>query len=121
MPVAAKLATLGLLPNIAEHIGDTYDTGLTAAGSDQSGALALSLSVNEVTTVNVGVDDGVILPLIDAAHKEIIIKNNTGSALKVYPNTDQSIDTAAANTAVTLAANTGAVYYPLTSTQWISL
>jgi len=66
-------------------------SGLSATGTTLSGALGLTKQVNVVTSVAIGVNDGVRLPAATVG-MQIIIINFTASPLKVYPANGGSID-----------------------------
>lgn len=98
----------------------TYSTAgaLTAAGSTQGTALALTSDINNVTTVAAGT--GVILPFWQTGHK-IIIRNAGANALAVYPNSSAQINNLGTNVAFSIPAGTSIEFVNFTSTQWATL
>ena len=74
-------------------------THIVAAGSNQSGATALTASLNIVETVSSGT--GVALPT-PSGGLHVTVVNRGANALLVYPPSGCTIDNLAANTAVSL-------------------
>ena len=105
---------------IQDTTGMKYSTtgGITATGSTQATAFALTTSYNVVTIV--AASTGVALPTMAAAGLICVIVNRGANALLVYPanGSGAAIDGAAANTAVSLPVNTTAVYEASSATQW---
>lgn len=73
---------------------------VTAAGSTQGGATALTKAVSIVTTATA--NQGVVLPTAAAGISATIV-NTTAVTIKVYPNTSDVIDDGTVNVAVNLA------------------
>ena len=90
-------------------------TGLTAAGSTQATALALTAAINEVTTVASGT--GVALPLA-AAGIEVSVVNAGANALAIYPASGGQIDALGTNAARSLAAGGRATFRAVSGTGW---
>lgn len=86
-----------------------------AAGNSQGTATALSLGMNFVT----GADGttGVILPGT-ATGKVVEVFNTAAADLDVYPASGGAINAIAANTAITMAANTSARFVGSAAGQW---
>ena len=76
-------------------------TGISAAGSTQGTATALTTDFNVVSTVLVG--NGVSLPTALAGYR-ITVFNTSANALAVYPLGNGIINSAAANVAFSLPA-----------------
>ena len=80
------------LPSMACSLLGDLKLGVTAAvssaGSDQSGATALTETFNNITTVG-GSAQGVKLP---TAGLTIIVANTTTTNCKLYPNTSDTIE-----------------------------
>jgi hypothetical protein len=85
---------------------------VTAAGTTNADATALSLQFNIATTVASGT--GVKLPVITPLAVFIVI-NNGANALKVYPAVSDYIGSNAQNAGVTLAVGAKAVFYAKSS------
>lgn len=95
----------------------TVSTSLTATGSDQSGALALTTDDNVVTTV--AASTGVKLMSKPATGAKIINVMNWGAnPLKVYPASGESFNGLAANAAITLAVGGILEARSDTTTRW---
>lgn len=90
-------------------------SGLTAAGTTQGTALAITNQTNEFTTVAAGT--GGILPSPEQG-EFIFVANAGANALNVYPATGHSINPLAANTAFSLAAGKNALFWAASSTKW---
>lgn len=73
---------------------------VTAAGSTQGGATALTKAVSIITTATA--NQGVVLPTAAAGISATIV-NTTAVTIKVYPNTSDVIDDGTVNVAVNLA------------------
>jgi hypothetical protein len=95
----------------------TVATGLTAAGTDQSTALALSgnNSVQEVTTAASGT--GVKLPTASSTSRVAVI-NRGANDLTVYPTTSGVINGQSANAGFTIPAGGSAVFVGKDATSW---
>lgn len=91
---------------------------VSAAGSTQGTATALTSDYNAVTTVAAGA--GVILPAT-VVGKVVIVANKGANALLVYPPASSAIDSGTTNSAYSLATNAVMVFDGATSTLWYSL
>lgn len=85
----------------------------TATGSTQGTAYVLTTELTEFTTV--AASTGAILPgttspIAPSTGDAFVIVNNGANSLSVYPPTGGQIGTAAANTALALAANKTGIY-----------
>jgi hypothetical protein len=95
----------------------TVSTNLTATGSDQSGALALTTDDNICTTV--AASTGVKLMAKPATGAKIINVMNWGAnPLKVYPASGESFNGLAANAPITLAVGGILEARSDTTTRW---
>lgn len=90
-------------------------TGLTAAGTTQGTALAITNQTNEFTTV--AASSGGILPSPEQG-EFIFVANAGANALNVYPASGHSINALAANAAFSLAAGKNAVFWAASATKW---
>lgn len=88
---------------------------VTAAGTDQSGATALTKTFNVVTTATA--NQGVKLPTA-AAGLWYNVVNGTSVNVKIYPNTSGTINSGTANAAIDLPAGATAQLIGTTSTNW---
>jgi hypothetical protein len=95
------------------------NTGVTAfATGGQGSATALSLGMNNVTTVATA-GDSVKLPTA-ATGNVVRVKNSGATALDIFPNTSDSIDALAANLAVSLDPGGTAQFHAISVTVWES-
>ena len=98
----------------------TASSALTArAGGGQGSATALPSAFNRVTTVATA-GDSVKLPAA-VAGAMIVVRNGTATSMDVFPQTGQSINALAANTALAVAANTTAFFVSTVTGKWDSL
>lgn len=106
------LATFTLMTRLPE-------SNIAAAGTVLGNA---TQSVAGFVTVS-GADGtvGVKLPATPATGTWIVIKNNGGAALKVYPDAAATINAIAANGPISMAANTSALLFSDSTTQWWTL
>lgn len=102
----------------ATEICGTVANGLTATGSTQGTALALSFSTNVVTTT--AASTGVILPPVEVG-QTMTVANLGASTLTVYPATGQTIQGAAANAGVSLATLKTLSVFGISPTGWVLL
>ncbi len=103
---------------IQDTSGMLYSTNaaVSAAGSTQGTATALTKSFNVVTTV--ASNTGVALPTPGAAGYIITIINKGANTLNIYPASGGTIDSASLNAAVTLLVGSIATFQASTTTQW---
>jgi hypothetical protein len=94
------------------------NNAVSAAGSDQAGATALTVDYNVVTTV--ASSTGVKLPTATAGRR-IIIVNKGANTLSIYPATGGTIDALSANAAIQVAANGSIELMASSVTQWYSI
>lgn len=103
-------------------VGGNYlrsvQTGISAAGSTQGDAAALTKDINIVSTVSSG--QGVRLPTA-VAGMVLIVNNTSGTNLNVYPATGAAINSLATNAAYTHIVGGSLQYYAVSSTQWYTV
>ena len=92
---------------------------LTAAGTDQAGALQLTSAVNQVTTV--AASSGVKLYASPVAGDVQIVYNGGVNPLTVYPQTSGAINALAANSGILLAVKTSVQFFAVTTTAWVGI
>lgn len=88
---------------------------VSAAGSTQGDATALTKTYNIVTTASA--NQGIKLPDC-AAGLETLILNETSATIKVYPATGEAIDSGATNAAISLAPATSLRLVGVSATKW---
>jgi len=93
-------------------------TAISAAGTTQSTATALTKTINIVSTVSAS--QGVRLPSAEAG-EFILVANQGVNALSVYPASGHTINNLAANASLSLAADTRRLFFAATSTAWFAI
>jgi hypothetical protein len=91
---------------------------VTAAGSTQAGATALTKTYSMVTTATS--NQGVKLPTAQAGSVYNVI-NATGVNVKIYPNTSGTINDGSANVAVNVPAGASIEFIGSSTTNWQTL
>lgn len=101
-------------------VSQTPATGLTAAGTTRTDALALSAAINNLTTVASGT--GAVLPAISAVGVggSVVIFNNGANAAQIYAPGSATIDGTAGSTGVVLTNAKRCLYIAISSTAWLS-
>ena len=102
------------LTSTGDHTA-SITAAVTAAGTDQSGATALTKTFNVVTTATA--NQGVKLPTA-AAGLWYNVVNGTSVNVKIYPNTSGTINSGTANAAIDLPAGATAQLIGTTATNW---
>ena len=125
---AGNLITGGLITvtgnaQAANVIATTYNitgvtTGISAAGSSQGDATALTKAFNVVSTVSGG--QGVVLPTAVAGMR-ITVVNTSGATLLVYPASGAAINALATNAGYSLPTIGRLDYIAISSTQWYAM
>ena len=123
-----NLITGGLLTvtgnvQAANVIATTYNitgvaTGISAAGSSQGDATALTKAFNVVSTVSGG--QGVVLPTAVAGMR-ITVVNTSGATLLVYPASGGAINALATNAGYSLPTLGRLDYIATSTTQWYAM
>lgn len=116
-----KVAIGGTTPALAQftYVGQSAATGLTASGTDRTGALQLAKAVNVLGTVASGT--GVILPAIPAVGAQVIVSNQGANTVAIYGNGSNTIDGTAGATGITMAATHRAMFIATSASAWISV
>lgn len=102
---------------VKKAAGSSVAAGLTATGTTQGTAYALTAMLSQFTTVASGT--GAILYGSLTAGNQQIVYNGGANPLKVYPSTGAKINQLATNAAMLLAVNTACTFMYLSATQWI--
>lgn len=121
MPLASDVMKGGVSAVSAIAFGGQTNRDLAAAGSVQADATLITAS-NTIVTAADGTK-GVRLPSVQAG-ESVLIVNNSGSSLKVYPPLGSAISVPAsgmgsANAAYTQTTYAVVNYYCLSPTQWV--
>jgi len=94
-------------------------TGISAAGSTQGTATALTKEINVVSTVSSGAN-GVVLPTA-VAGMVLIVNNTSANTLNVYPATGGAVNSGSTNAAYSHVSGASIQYYATSSTQWYTV
>lgn len=103
----------------ANAIVGTVASGLTATGSSQADALAISAEVNEYTTV--AASTGAILPANCNTGDSIFVYSIGAQTLTVYPPVGETINAIAAGSGFSVATAKTAIFVKVNATRWASL
>jgi hypothetical protein len=108
-------------PNLIANTGffiSSVATGISAAGTAQGNATAITREINVVSTVASGA--GVVLPTAVAGMR-ITIVNTSANALLVYPASGGTINSLALNGSFSEAAGARLDFVATSTTQWYTL
>ena len=94
-------------------------TGLTAAGTTQGTALAITADVNFISTV--GASSGVQIYNGVIGDSVFVMNDGGANALTVYPPTGSKFNNLATNAGFTLNANTPVWCIKVTATRWFAI
>ena len=94
-------------------------TGISAAGTTQGTATALSAARNFLSTVASGA--GVVLSASATGGVSQLVYNGGANAVKVYPPSGAKINQLAANAAVLLATTTACEFHCGSAPQWAAV
>ena len=104
--------------NMSGYVIRSVATAISAAGTAQGNATAITKEMNVVSTVASGA--GVILPTA-VAGMVISITNTSANSLAVYPATSAAINTGSANAAYSQPAGSTLQFIAPTTTQWYTV
>lgn len=93
----------------------SISAAVSAAGTDQTGATALSKTFNVVSTATE--NQGVKLPAASVGVLYTII-NGTSANVKIYPNTSGTINSGAANASIIIAPGSTIKLIGIDNTNW---
>jgi hypothetical protein len=93
----------------------SVSNGLTSTGSTQPGALLLTRSINNVTSVPL--NSGVLLPTAVGGER-IMVRNSGANALNVYPQATAQINALGNGGGFTLPVGAFLEYVAVSATQW---
>lgn len=116
MALAREIMGGGISAIAADAIQGGVNLTITAAGTTQATATALTTSNNQITTAASG--SGVILPATQQGDW-VVLYNGGANAVAVYPNVGAKINSLTTNGSALLAPNTACIYFCFSSTQWV--
>lgn len=94
-----------------------YVAGINAAGTDQSGATAVTAPITNVG----GGSGGVRLPAIKQGSWYAIYNTGSSAGCNVYPASGDAIGNLSANAALPLSAAQGAIFYAKAAASWMPI
>jgi hypothetical protein len=109
----------GIAPLAANNIMGIVTSGLTATGSDQAGALAITDDISIVTTT--AASTGVRLPAGTQPGDTYVIANHGANSLSVYPPTGGKIANGTGDAAKALAATKAGIYISIDGTNYAAV
>ncbi len=117
MTIQNKLISLGMWGEIAEQVclGDVV-TGLTAAGSAQTDALAITTDANIFGTVASGTGARLEIP----ASARVIVRNGGANALLVYAPVGGTMN-GTSNGSLSVATTKNAMFVSADGINWYSI
>lgn len=119
MSIPSRLLGSGLSPLAATNICGDVATALTAAGTTNADALALSATINQVSTT--AASTGVRLMSPESGSGVVVI-NSGANALLVYPSTGAQINALTATTGgFSVAAGGRALFVGTGSANWFAI
>ena len=107
-----------LTGNLIGEVTLTVSNNISAAGTTQGAATALTSSVNRVTTVVAASAEGVKLPTAVAGKEVRIINSDAADTLKIFPNTSDKINDQAVNLSIDLASGARLTLVAVDATNW---
>jgi hypothetical protein len=119
MSIPSRLLGSGLSPLAATNICGDVATALTATGTTNADALALSATINQVSTT--AASTGVRLMSPESGSGVVVI-NSGANALLVYPSTGAQINALTATTGgFSIAAGGRAMFVGTGSANWFAI
>lgn len=118
MALAHKLFGSGLNTLAVAAIGNDVASGLTATGTNQATAYALTAADNEFTTVADGTG-GVLYAGTPGDTQSVY--NGGSNPLNIYPPSGSQINGIGTNNPVVVPPATGCLFLCLTSTRWMGI
>lgn len=118
MPLSRDLMGAGFSAGQATGWSGNVHSSVTAAGTSQSDATALTASVNVITTAAAG--SGVRLPAMNIGD-DVWVLNLGAGACVVYPATGERINSVATNSGFVLSPNTAVIVKKFTTTRLVGI
>lgn len=122
---ASGTITANILIGNTITANSTVQTGvqnnITATGTNQASAFALTKDINVVTTSTVGISDGVRLPVTAGGNRITVMNLHPTDAVKVYPAGPAQINVLGPSISYSLSPGGRLDFVSTTSTQWYTL
>lgn len=117
MALAKNLMGAGLSSGQVRALnGASINSAITAAGTTQATATALTADVNIITTATTGQGVSLYNGVIGDSQE---VFNNTSADTRVYPPTGGNVNQLSANSGFVLAPYTAVMCKKMTATQWV--
>lgn len=117
MAIKQKLISMGLSPRLAQVVCGTISPALTATGSGQSTALAMSWDDVQLFGT-VGSSTGAIFAQAYGACDMVTVINAGANTLTVYPASGGTINGGSANAGVSVSNGIAAVFQTVDGLNW---
>jgi hypothetical protein len=119
----ADLASLGLVPAVANLLGIDVATALAALGnSSQANGFKVTATVSNFATVTDSSADSAVLPSAATYRPAFVVIRNSGAGtLKVYPASGEKINGGSANAVQNLTTGVGRIYFKQGADNWITV
>ncbi len=118
MALGHKLFGSGLSTLAVAAIGNDVAPALTATGTTQATAYAMTAADNEFTTV--AANTGAVLYAGSPGDSQLVY-NGGANPITVYPPSGSEINDLGANTGVLIPSNTSCIFKCMTSTRWVGI
>ena len=114
--------TSGLSAAVVSHLKCDPQYPIAALGNaSQANAAPLTGEMCWVTSATAGVADSVRLPaLANFGAGWILVRNDSGATINVYPAPGEKLNLGAANVGATVTNGMGKMFLPITGTQWLT-
>jgi len=117
MAIKQKLISMGLSPRLAQVVTGTISPPLTATGSDQGHALAMSWDDVQLFGT-VASSTGAIFAQAYGACDMVTVINAGANALTVYPASGGAINGGSTNAGVSVSSGATAVFQTVDGLNW---
>lgn len=105
-------------------VQNTVHVSANAAGTTQGTGTVVTAAITVIAIATAGVNDAVTLPavgVVTVTGASLTIKNLSATAVQVFPDSGNWIDTLATNAAFSVAANKAVSFIQITNRRWISV
>lgn len=103
------------------EVQNSNETGMSAAGTTQGTATAITKHVSTFSTVVAASADGAILPAARVGDSRVVFNIDSADTLKLYPSSGGEIDALGTNNPLSIAAGSKALLFATAALQWRSL
>lgn len=117
---ASGTLTLSGNVNIDGYLTLSVSNNISAAGTTQGTATALTSTINRVTTITAASAEGVILPSPVVGQMVIVYNDDATDTLKIYPHSGALIDGYSTDVAISLGPQGTLKFYAITVGFWVA-